>query len=1063
MISPHVTAGTPAATASAVRVHLLGGFRIEDAGTVISEEAWRRRHAASLVKLLALAPGRHLHREQVTDLLWPDLPPADALPRLRKAVYYARRTLKDPTALLLRNEEVALWPAREVTTDVDRFESLASNALAGLDIAACAVAAAAYHAELLPGDRYEPWFEERRELLSKTCQELLRRAGLWERLLELEPTDEEAHLALMQVKAAVGNHQAVVRQFERLKVVLHRELGVEPGAAAVRVHRAAVAALDRALVASELIGREAEVATAAAVLEDAAGGRTRLLLVQGETGVGKSRLCAALVELADRSGWITLQARARRDTGRLPYVPLFDALEDLRFRRPELFERLPEPMTLELQRMHAAAQSGQPPAAGPSGHERLFFTVSRLLRGPADARGVLLFIDDVDAADDATLAFLSYLAGSGPGERLLVLAAGRPQEPGGALARFAAGLLAQPSVRELSLGPLNDVAAAAIVQRRAVRRLDSATVGRIVELAGGNPFALEELAAGISPSGELRIPARLSAVLSSRIDSLEPELRSVLPRIAIAGTVLTADQFVVLSGLGEERAFELLDEALAAGVLVPDPRGYRFRHGLVRERLIAILPPHRQEQAHRLAAARLADRGAGPAIVGHHLLAAGRGAEAVPWLKGAAEAAGALGAYRDALVHVEAALPHASQDQRPQLLELRAGLLAALGDPSAVSAYRDAISAAGLRRDVVRTRLARFHVAAGDMAGAAEAMSGVDVEQHEASDRARMLLVQGMVAWSAGDADAAAEKLDAARPLALAEGLQPEMFDSIALRGLVAHHRGEWSEQARAELLGARASPELASVIFDAHLCWAEYLLYGQESYERVIEFALALRQTATDSGVARAVSFATALLGEAELLTGRLEEAEEHLQEAVRLHRDLGAAAGEAHSLTRLAEASVGLGKRAEARGMLEQALRLARWSPLSKHLMLRVYGTLINAAGGPQEARALVHEAEAMMGPGDQCNFCQIMFQVPAAIACALAGDVGTARSYLALAERSLPFWSGEAWRAAVDEVRGHLSNADGDHEAAARFWSRAAEAFARAGQPLDAMRCATAAGRA
>jgi tetratricopeptide (TPR) repeat protein len=744
-------------------------------------------------------------------------------------------------------------------------------------------------------------------------------------------------------------------------------------------------------------------------------------------------------------------------------VLLFDALDDLDARRPELFERLPERFASELRTMRAAARSGQAPETGPRGHERLFFSVSRLLLEPVQARGVLLFVDDADAADDATLAVLRYLAQSGPRERILVVAAFRPAERGTALARFTQGLLAESSVRELSLGPLGDDEAAALVERRSGRRLEPATVRRIVELAGGSPFALEELTAVVSPSGELRIPARLDAALTSRLDLLAPELRAVLSRAAIAGTVLTADQFVALSGASEERAFELLDDALAAGVLVADPRGYRFRHGLIRERLVAVLPAHRREQTHRLAADRLAARGAAPATIGHHLLAGGRGAEAVAWLQDAAVAASALGAYRDALGYVEAALPHADRDRRPRLLELRADLLAAAADPSATAAYRQAISVAGQRRDVVRTRLARFLVAAGDMAGAAEAMAGIEVEQHGPAHRARMLFVQGIVAWSAGDTETAAQKLDAARPLALAEGLQPEMFDAIALRGLVAHQRGEWQGQALGELLAARGSPELASVIFDAHLCWAEYVLYGGEPYQRVIDFASALRQTGVESGVARAVAFATALLGEAELLTGRLEEAEEHLREAVRLHRELGAAAGEAHSLTRLAEAAVGQGRREEARGMLEEALRLARWSPLSKHLVLRVHGALVRAAAEPGEARALVHRAEATIGPGDRCNFCQIMFQVPAAIACATAGDVRAARDYLVRAEGSALFMSGEAWPAALDEVRGHLASAEGDRQAAARFWSRAAEGFGRAGQAVDAMRCAMAAGHA
>jgi predicted ATPase len=192
----------------------------------------------------------------------------------------------------------------------------------------------------------------------------------------------------------------------------------------------------------------------------------------------------------------------------------------------------------ELERARAAAWSGVVPGTGPQGHERLFFTLSRLLREPEHAEGVLLFVDDAGAADEATLDVLRYLARSGPRERILVVAACQPEEPGTVLARFTQELLAESAVRELSLGPLGDEPAAALVERRAGGRLAPVTVRRIVELAGGSPLALEELTAALSTSGELRIPARLDAALASRLELLGPDLRSVLPRVAIAGTVL---------------------------------------------------------------------------------------------------------------------------------------------------------------------------------------------------------------------------------------------------------------------------------------------------------------------------------------------------------------------------------------------------------------------------------------------------------------------------------------------------------------------------------------------
>ena len=76
-----------------VRITLLGGFEVAVAGTPVPAAQWRRRHAAALVKILALVPGRRLHREQLIDTLWPELTVEEAAPRLHKAAHYARRAL----------------------------------------------------------------------------------------------------------------------------------------------------------------------------------------------------------------------------------------------------------------------------------------------------------------------------------------------------------------------------------------------------------------------------------------------------------------------------------------------------------------------------------------------------------------------------------------------------------------------------------------------------------------------------------------------------------------------------------------------------------------------------------------------------------------------------------------------------------------------------------------------------------------------------------------------------------------------------------------------------------
>src|SRR4051812_46999303 len=108
---------------------LLGGFAVRIGGVPVDPSHWRRRPAAGLVKLLALAPRRRLHREQVSDAFWPDVAVAEATPRLHKAVHFARRALGDPTLLTTNGDALQLLPDRDVWVDVLAFEAAAAAAL----------------------------------------------------------------------------------------------------------------------------------------------------------------------------------------------------------------------------------------------------------------------------------------------------------------------------------------------------------------------------------------------------------------------------------------------------------------------------------------------------------------------------------------------------------------------------------------------------------------------------------------------------------------------------------------------------------------------------------------------------------------------------------------------------------------------------------------------------------------------------------------------------------------------------------------------------------------------
>ena len=1038
-----------------VEIDLLGGFAVRVDGRPIPAADWRRRKAAALVKLLALAHRHTLHREQVIDALWPDTAIDDAGPRLHKAAHFARRALGDSSALVLSRETVWLFPDAHVAVDVEEFERSAKQALAALDRdpvgwAAAAAAVDQWAGELLPDDPYEAWLEAPRDRLQQLHSELLRRSGRWSELALADPADEEANLARARQLANSGNRGAALRQLERLERALRRELGVRPGPAVVSL-RAELLASDapetQRRPARMLFGRDTALRRIDRLIVAASTGQGRTLFVSGPAGIGKTAVVRWLDRRAEERGLRVCVGAAAALEGAWPYAPVLEALADLCRRYPALLDGLADEYRSEIE---GALRGSSPEWAGESRHQRLFVSAAELLRLAASGGGAVLIVDDAHDADEASLRLLHYLSRAAVGERILIVVAHRQWPLRPAMDAMRRSLIGRGTSVPLDLGQLPD---------EDIRRLASRAVGedrvlleRVVKLAGGNPFAAIELAR-TAASGDDRGGPTGALVLRG----LSEAAISALTNVAVLGAEFDTDEYVAVAGVGEAQAYVLLDEALAGGVIERMAAGYRFQHSLVRDALLDGLPPHRLLPLHRRAAEALRGLSASPARIGHQLLQAGDVGAAAPILLQAARTEATIGAYRDALSLIDAVRADAQDPERGPMLALRADMLMATGDAGAVGAYRDALSATDDPAEQRRLlpRLARAATFAGDYTTAAEALEGL--EPDGTADDAALLLARGNLAYFTGDlvaAEAAAD--EARRRLAFADLGDWRLYDLITLQGLIAHLRGEWFSRLAVELRAGADRPDLARAMFDSHLCVGEYLLYGPTPYEEVLVLSAKLRDSARRSGVLRAVAFATALRGEAALLSGDLTLAETELTEAAELHHDIGSTAGEAHSLQRLAEVRLAQGNRAEAQQLLRRALPLARWSATALHLLQRVYGTMIRAAPDVETARAVVDQAMSTVGQEDACPFCSIMLAVPAAIACADAGDLDDARQHLAIAERSAALWKGSAWQASIAEARAHLHRAEGDAETARRRLREAAELFAAAGQPLDVDRC-------
>jgi DNA-binding SARP family transcriptional activator/tetratricopeptide (TPR) repeat protein len=1032
--------------AAKVEIRMLGGFEVLLDGTPVPAVGWPRPQAATLVKLLALAPGRRLHREQLIDRLWPDLTVAEAAPRLHKLAHYARRALgEDRTAIVLRSETVALLPGAEVVIDVDVFERVAEEALADGTPAAAAAAAARYGGMLLPEDLYETWAENRREHLRSRYRDLLRLARRWEDLLVEDPADEDAHVALMTQHIEAGDHRAALRQFERMDAALRRELGVGPGQRALAVRDQVLAAFPEYHAGSGqggLIGRHSECDQLERLLVDAGHGGGRTVLVSGPPGVGKSALLEWISEHAEQTGWRVGRGGAAAVEGAWPYAPVLDAFADLCRRHPTLLDGLGDTYRQEIERALAGAELTW---SGEGTHQRLFVAAAELLRLAASGTGLLLAMDDMHEADEASLRLLHYLARCVSGERALIVVGHR--EGGRRVEQIKASLLRRNLAVHVQLRPLDRQGTDDLV-RMHMADVSPSTLDHIWEVSGGLPFAIIEMAGVPAPTAA----QALGALALSR---LAVKTREALQQVAVIGISFDTDQFVALTALPEPEAYAALDAALAALVVVHTGSGYRFRHALIRDALLDDIPASQQRVFHHQAAARLNAIGAPPARIAHHLIAAGQLSDAVPHVIQAVETEAAIGAYRDALALVDAVQDHASAHDRCRLLALRANLLAALGDRSTIDAYRDALAvAAESDRALLRARMAHSAVMEGDLDTAAAVLNGLQPDGGPAD--VPILLAQGGLAYLRGDIDAAWKAADQVSGLVRPDENTWQRVELLTLQALVAHHRGELFSRLRLELRRAQDTPAFASSVFDPYLCVAEYLLYGTTPYAEVKTLALSLRETARRSGVLRAEAFATVLVGQAALLAGEIAEAERELQDAVDLHREIGARAGEAKSLQRLAEVRLLQGDAAEADRLLRQALPRARWCVLAGHLLQRIFGTMIRAAPDRQAARTVVDQAEDTMGTGDACMFCVVTFAVPAAIACADVGDLDDARKYVAIAERSSELWEGTSWQAAILEARAHLARAVQDPYQEAVLLDRAAVLFELAGQPLDAARC-------
>jgi predicted ATPase/DNA-binding SARP family transcriptional activator len=313
---------------SCITIQLLGGFSVSVNGRSIPAERWRLRKVKQLVKLLALAPGHRIHREQLLDLLWPDSDFKAAANMLYQTVHAVRRAVElENTAnhniLVLQNEQLILCPDSPLIIDVEQFEACSAQARSTADPALYNQALDLYTGDLLPEDLYEDWAVPRRAALRQTYLDLLVELSdlhesqrefvpaisALQKAITADPAYEDAHVRLMHLFTVSGQRQQALRQYQALKDALRRELDAEPDSAAVNLYNEILSGKITPEISSvrfisgsrprhnlpahltSFIGRENEIQHAVHLLSV-----SRLVTLTGVGGTGKTRLSLKIAE-----------------------------------------------------------------------------------------------------------------------------------------------------------------------------------------------------------------------------------------------------------------------------------------------------------------------------------------------------------------------------------------------------------------------------------------------------------------------------------------------------------------------------------------------------------------------------------------------------------------------------------------------------------------------------------------------------------------------------------------------------------------------------------------------
>ena len=636
--------------------------------------------ARRLLAALALARHQVVSTDRLAEIVWDGRPPRDPAANLATLASRLRRTLgativaPGPSSYALgRAAEVDLDTAADLLVLADRRLAAGEPTLAlagatrGLDLLGDGTLAAECAGPWADGPRHE-------------AEELCRRARHLHALCatavgatddgltsasaatRADPYDERAHRDLARLLVAAGRTAAALDVLRHLISRLAADLGSDPDDETRLLQIALLQGESRDEPASSvpaappsrpaLVGRRAELDRIDAAWASAQAGDSRLVLVSGVPGIGKTRLLTAAVDAAATGGGLTLTTRCRPSERSLFLQPFVEVLRPVLLSTPQgrLRNVLGAHLPAWARLLPELAELFELPAGSATSPElvrrQAFDAVAAVLAGLSIQQPVLLAVDDLQYGAGATTQLIVHLAERLGSARVLLLVASRTE----GLAVLAP---VPPAGEHLVLGPLapaevDDLVRASGQQSRAEE---------IRARTRGHPLSVVAVLHALA-SGSEGAPEDLTAAVVAQLRPLHPVVARAAEAAAVLGTLVEPPLLAGLLGRDEASVVDDCEQLVAAGLFVPSGRRYEFVNDLVQEAVARTLPEPLAVAHHRRAIDLLSAR---PEQMAHHAHEAGEPHRAAAGYLQAGRTARRNGAVTDAVALLTAALTDAAR------------------------------------------------------------------------------------------------------------------------------------------------------------------------------------------------------------------------------------------------------------------------------------------------------------------------------------------------------------------------------------------------------------------